>query len=172
MRAIADVDAALSGAITLARYRELIGFLEHVLAIVRLPREVMDYLHGPLADGSCEAEPGGSLPPDARRDGYLRLWRAHLLNTAGASLMAAVPAVPHGRGGGRRSSVWRLRSDAALESYLSAMGGFVYGKWWQWHLRRPRLTIPVLEFLAACVNVLQFYDTLAGASDIVMILGT
>ena len=44
----------------------------------------------------------------------------------------------------------------------------MYGAWWRFPLRRPQLTIPVLELLAACVNFIVFAEQLSGARKVVM----
>ena len=159
------IETVLDGTCTAAAYRELVGFLEHVLCICKYPREMMDYLHEPMRSGQCDNEPASRLAPDGRRDGYLRKWRALLSDAPGASLLAAVDAIPPTPGS---HIVWRLCSDAALEVNLSCMGGFFYGKWWQLHLRRPCLTIPVLEFLAACVNFILFEPSIRHAREVVI----
>ena len=160
------IATVLDGSCSPREYQEIIGFLEHVVDIGRLPRELMDYLHKPMrAGGECETDPLGSLEPDGRRDGYLRKWRSILLNTPGASLLAACEARS---ASATAPAEWRLRSDAMLESYGSAMGGCLYGAWWRFPLRRPQLTIPVLELLAACVNFVVFARELEGARHIVM----
>ena len=160
------IQTVLDGTCTPKEYQEIVGFLEHVVDIGRLPRELMAYLHHPMrAGGECELDPHGALAPDGRRDGYLRKWRSILLNTPGASLLAACEA--HSAEA-RAVTTWRLRSDAMLEPNASAMGGCLYGAWWRFPVRRPQLTIPVLELLAACVNFIVFAPELEGAQHVVM----
>ena len=160
------IQTVLDGTCTPKEYQEIVGFLEHVVDIGRFPREMMQYLHGPMrAGGECETDPHGSMPSDGRRDGYLRKWRSILLNAPGASLLSAceqptLDTTAH--------AVWRLRSDAMLEPHEAAMGGCLYGVWWRFPLRRPELTIPVLELLAACVNFIVFTADLQGARHVVM----
>ena len=163
--ACARIETVLNGTCTAAAYRELVGFLEHVMCVCKYPREMMDYLHEPMRNGQCDDEPASRLEPDGRRDGYLRKWRALLSDAPGASLLAAVGAIPPSPGS---HLLWRLCSDAALEVNLSCMGGFFYGKWWQLHLRRACLTIPVLEFLAACVNFIIFEPSVRYARAVVI----
>ena len=166
MRARERIQTVLDGTCTPKEYQGIVGFLEHVVDIGRFPRELMQYLHHPMrSGGECETDPHGTLPPDSRRDGYLRKWRSLLLNTPGASLLAANKQLPLDR---TALAVWRLRSDAMLETFDSAMGGCLYGAWWRFSLRRPQLTIPVLELLAACVNFIVFADRLSAARHVVM----
>jgi len=165
-RAIERIEGVLDGRHSATEYRELVGFLEHVMDIGKYPRELMDYLHGPMAaGGECESAPHEPLRPDGRRDGYLRKWRNILLNAPGASILAACEPAPPPKAS---CAVWRLRSDAMLEAHDSAMGGCCYGAWWRFPLRRPQLTIPVLELLAACVNLLVFAGVLRTARCVVM----
>ena len=160
------IQTVLDGTCTPIEYREIIGFLEHVVDIGRFPRELMQHLHNPMrAGGECETNPLGTLEPDGRRDGYLRKWRNLMLNSPGASLLAAceqLPADPAAH------ATWYLRSDAMLESYGAAMGGCLYGAWWRLPLVRPALTIPVLELLAACVNFVVFASQLQEARQVIM----
>ena len=166
MRTRARIQTVLDGVCTPTTYRELVGFLEHVTDIGQFPRELMQHLHHPMrAGGECELDPHGKLQPDGRRDGYLRKWRSILLNTPGSSILSAVQHMPLDP---TAHAVWRLRSDAMLEPYGSAMGGCLYGTWWRFPLIRPELTIPVLELLAACVNFLIFADQLSHARQVVM----
>ena len=133
LRATAACEQAIDGGATAAEYRSLLGFLEHLRVPMGVRREMMDYLHEPMRNGQCDDEPASRLEPDGRRDGYLRKWRALLSDAPGASLLAAVGAIPPSPGS---HLLWRLCSDAALAVNLSCMGGFFYGKWWQLHLRR------------------------------------
>ena len=166
MRSCERIDSVLRGSSTPTEYRELVGFLEHVLDIGKFPRELMDYLHEPMrAGGPCERDPHGVLPPDERRDGYLRKWRSILLNAPGSSLLAACQPE---RLEADEHVVWRLRSDAMLEPFASAMGGVLYGSWWRFPLRRAVLTIPALELLAACLNFIIFEGKLRSARHVVM----
>lgn len=166
LRARDRVQDAIDGACTAKEYQELVGFLEHVVDIGRFPRELMAYLHHPMrAGGECDTNPHGPLLPDGRRDGYLRKWRAILLNVPGASLLGAC-SPQHVKA--PACATWHLRSDAMLESYDSAMGGCLYGAWWRFPLRRTALTIPVLELLAACVNFVVFAASLRDARHVVM----
>jgi len=166
LRVRARIQTVLDGACTPKEYQEIIGFLEHVVDIGRFPRELMAYLHHPMrAGGECERDPMGALEPDGRRDGYLRKWMHILLNVPGASLLAACELPGMVATG---TCTWRLRSDAMLETNEAAMGGCLYGAWWRLPLRRPVLTIPVLELLAACVNFIVFADDLSGAQHVVM----
>ena len=170
--AVRSIDETLRGTIAAAEYRRLVGFLEHVAAVINLPRELLDHLHHPMRQGGeVERDPSGPLQPDGRRDGYLRKWRAMLLNSAGASLLRAVPALAGTEkktSTGAPATTWRLRSDAALEANLSGLGGCFYGEWWHLELRRPKLTIPTLEALAACVNYFVFQHRLQNARDVVL----
>ena len=160
------IQTVLDKTCTPREYQEIVGFLEHVVDIGRFPRELMAYLHHPMrAGGECDTDPFGALQPDERRDGYLRKWRRLLLNVPGASLLAAC-GLPDTTTSS--PSTWRLRSDAMLEPYGSAMGGCLYGAWWHFPLVRPALTIPVLELMAACVNFIIFAPELRGARCVVM----
>ena len=166
LRVCERIQTVLDGTCTPKTYQEIIGFLEHVVDIGKFPREMMQYLHDPMrAGGECETDPHGTLPTDGRRDGYLRKWRSVLLNSPGSSLLAACEQRELDT---EASVVWRLRSDAMLEPNESAMGGCLYGAWWRLPLRRPQMTIPVLEMLAACVNFIIFAGELAGARQVVM----
>ena len=166
LRARQRIQTVLDGTCTPREYQEIVGFLEHVVDIGRLPRELMAYLHHPMRlGGECERDPHGALEHDTRRDGYLRKWRSLLLNTPGASLLSACEP-PNSMAAA--VTAWRLRSDAMLERHEAAMGGCLYGAWWRFPLRRPQLTIPVLELLAACVNFIVFAEELKGARHVVM----
>ncbi len=107
-RAIERIEGVLDGRHSATEYRELVGFLEHVMDIGKYPRELMDYLHGPMAaGGECESAPHEPLRPDGRRDGYLRKWRNILLNAPGASILAACEPAPPPKAS---CAVWRLRT--------------------------------------------------------------
>jgi hypothetical protein len=95
MRTRERIQTVLDGECTPKEYQEIVGFLEHVVDIGRFPRELMQHLHHPMrAGGECERDPLGKLEADGRRDGYLRKWRSILLNTPGASLLAACEQQP------------------------------------------------------------------------------
>ena len=49
------IQTVLDGTCTPIEYREIIGFLEHVVDIGRFPRELMQHLHNPLrTGGECD----------------------------------------------------------------------------------------------------------------------
>lgn len=172
LEAVKAIDETVSGRLQAAEYRRLVGFLEHVAGVVNLPREMLDYLHRPMRPGGeVERDPSGPLEADGKRDGFLRKWRAMLINSSGASLLRAVPVVAGAAfqsHKGAPPTTWRLRSDAALEVNLSGLGGCLYGEWWHLELRRAKLTIPTLEALAACINYFVFMHRLESARDVVM----
>ena len=160
LKAIGEIQSVLDGTCKAGDYRKLIGLLEHVRPAVNFSREMMDYLYAPMQQGA-EVDQGPDTPllPDGRRDGYLRKWVHELSNSPGASLLAWMGATPPPSS----SRTWRLRADAALDEELSSMGGCVYGNFWQFQVRRPPLTIPVLELMATCINFITFAPTLQAA---------
>eukprot|EP00966_Prymnesium_polylepis_P007645 175369-Prymnesium_polylepis.1 len=64
------IQTVLDGTCTPKEYQEIIGFLENVVDIGRLPRELMAYLHHPMrAGGECEHDPHGALEAWSPTDG-------------------------------------------------------------------------------------------------------
>ena len=111
---------------------------------------------------SCPASALHALPRPPRAVTENATPGAILSQGPGATLLAACDP-PSSRASA--VTTWRLRSDAMLKTHEAAMGGYLYGALWRFPLRRPQLTIPVLELLllAACVNFIVFAAELEGA---------
>ena len=166
LRASAAVIETLETGVHFHVYRSLCGLLEHLRAVNLTGRNVMHGLyrpHGPT--GASREGPYGWVTCDVLMTKQLRRWLRLLFQSCGVSVKRALlreeletPA---------RIFV-DLTSDACLDSDQAGLGGFCHGMYWYFMIPegdRAFLTIPVLEFLAVCFNLLNFAGYLRAACE-------
>ena len=162
LRASAAVSAALEGRMEFHAYRSLCGLLEHLRAINLRGRNVMHGLyrpHGP--DGASAEGPNGIVRCDGLMTSQLTRWLHLLSSSCGTSVKRALS----------RANLesppeisFFLSSDACYSDVaIPGLGGFAHGLYWYFSVAPedvPILSIPILEFLGVCFNILTFHDHL------------
>ena len=163
LRASQAVTLVLEGGAEFHVYRSLCGLLEHLRAISLRGRNVMHGLyrpHGP--DGASREGPNALVKCDELMRKQLERWRRMLTHACGVSVKQAllrdeVEALP--------TVHFDLTSDACLADVeVAGIGGFAHGLWWYFAVPgadKPLLSIPILEFLGVCFNILTFHPHLA-----------
>ena len=137
LRAAAALRETLTSGLDFGRYRSLVGLLEHVREVVRLPRRVMFSLYGPHnARGESRDGPAAIVHPHPFMREQLQAWLDRLASSVGAPFTRVL----------RRNSVrqepsalsFLLSSDAATDSDPPGMGGFMHGFYWYLEIPRER----------------------------------
>ena len=149
-------------------YRKLLGFVEHILGLLRLHPDVLGLLHQPLQSGGAIDEGLEALvvPSKEQLGVWLRI-EYRLLNSEGVSLLACIAPGRWELG----VPCWLLQSDAAVEPGAPVqLGGVCYGIYWYLEISvvSGQLTIPVAEFLAAIVNLIQHAPLLKKARHLLL----
>jgi len=167
LRASVAVTEVLERGVPFHVYRSLCGLLEHLRAVNLQGRNVMHGLyrpHGP--SGASRDGPNGWVQCDVLMTKQLQRWRQLLFRSCGVSVKRAllreeVESKPR--------IFIDLTSDACLADVEQAgLGGFCHGLYWTFVVPaedRDLLTIPVLEFLAVCFNLLNFFSYLRTACE-------
>ena len=167
MRAVMSINRALAGAEEFSAYRALVGLLEHIRAITRLPRAVMYYLYDPHMG---DPEPNGLVRLNESGAARLRWWRGQLGRIGGAPFTRALG--------------WKhlppracfpqfvIYSDAASEGAGAGLGGFCNGMYWYLPLTEKHLHhlhITALELLAIGIGALTFAPYLPPEAHVVLL---
>ena len=164
VRASRVIDRVLADGAEFHTYRSLCGLLEFLRAVNLSGRNVMHGLyrpHGPK--GASRFGPSGWVTCDVLMTKQLLRWRTLLARSAGVSVKSILErheleAAP--------TLLLTIYGDACFgDSDPSGLGGFCQGVYW--HFLVPKcdydvLSIPILEFLAACFNILTFSSQLSG----------
>ena len=164
LRAARAIDALLASGLEFHEYRSLCGLLEHLRAVNLRGRNVMHGLyvpHGP--DGASRDGPSGWVTCDLLMRKQLERWNRLIWNSGGTSVRAALEREELED---EPELYLVLDSDAMRETGESGIGGYFYGLYWYYPVPEdflPDLTIPVLEFLGVCLNLLVFAPTLLRA---------
>lgn len=170
LRAAAALRETLTSGLDFGRYRSLVGLLEHVREVVRLPRRVMFSLYGPhSARGESRDGPAAIVHPHPFMREQLQAWLDRLASSVGAPFTRVL----------RRNSVrqepsalsFLLSSDAATDSDPPGMGGFMHGFYWYLEIPRevlPWLHITTLEFLATGFGAMTFGPFLPPGARIIL----
>ena len=139
-------------------YRSLIGLLEHLRCITRLPRRAMHGLYVPHgADGESRDGPNAAVHPSLLMSVQLQRWLDVLGRCSGTCVTAVIRRFEWADKAVVRYFV--ASSDAATDSDPPGMGGFMHGFWWRIELLAVHiqwLHITVLELLATCFSVILF----------------
>ena len=155
LRASQVLKEVLQGTVQFQQYRSLIGLLEHLRCIARLPRRFMHGLykpHGAQGVGRIEG-PNGLVQPSTLITTQVKRWLDVLGACGGCSVLAAVT---RGELGTRVSATYFTASDAATEA-PAGLGGYMHGFFWQMDLTTEHLQwlhITVLELLACGFNMI------------------
>ena len=164
LRANEALSLTLQGRSDFQTYRSLCGLLEHLLAVVLRGRNVMHGLyrpHGP--DGAAREGPSAIVECDDLMQKQLRRWQHLLTHACGVSVKRALLRSELER---LPSVHFDLTSDACYAEVKTAgIGGYMHGLYWYFAIPeadRPLLSIPILEFLGVCFNILAFHSRLVG----------
>jgi len=152
VRATLFVQQALSGALSVTRYRSLLGFLEHLKVLLSNAKTRMYGLYRPLQHGQEITQgPATLVKIDNRMHVSLNAWVLALATTAVAPVTYALP--------GTFQSPRRGMAVLLLRCFK---GGYAYPSDCLW------LPIAVLEFLALAVSIIVFAHLLDSAPHIVI----
>ena len=162
LRASAAITEALSNLMEFHAYRSLCGLLEHLRAVNLRGRNVMHGLYRPHGPGGASQDgPTGVVTCDTLMRGQLMRWRHLLTDSCGVSVKRALKrenleTLP--------SVSFELFSDACYADIaIPGIGGYMHGLHYYFPVPLadvPLLSIPILEFLGACFNVLTFHSHL------------
>ena len=168
LRACMEIQKVVAGKLSVQLYRKLLGFVEHILGLLRLRPDVLGLLHQPLQKGGAIDEGLEALVvPSNEQLGVWKRIEYRLLNSAGVSLLACIAPGKWEIG----VPCWLLQSDAAVEPGAPVqLGGVCYGIYWYLEIAvvSGKLTIPVAEFLAAIVNLIQHAPLLKRARHVLL----
>ena len=170
MRASVQMGLASSSSLNYDQYRSLIGFLEHVRETLFLRGDKMYGLYEPL---SRDLDPIELVQANSLMQKQLTRFKRRLAVQAGSSV-SDLPAFLSGRPMPRVSETLSVRrlalfSDAAKEGTAHpGLGGWICGYTWRVPLTAEHLEldIPVLEAVAAVVNVLCAHRIVGGTDHL------
>ena len=165
LRASASLRRAAQGELDFSQYRSLVGLLEHLRAVGRLPKRVMWGLYEPhRRDGLGHLGPSSLIVPNDYMREQLRLWLDFLSTCAGAPVTSALrrahlPLLAPRSPLDAIHLAFDMYADAATDSAIPSLGGYMHGYYWHFPLERDDLLwmhIGVLELLATAFNALIF----------------
>ena len=164
VRAVSEMAAAREGSLDVQHYRKLLGFVEHILGIMQLNEDVLGLLYAPIHVPNVEADLEAKVTLGGEAQGVLLRITRRLLNKPCVSLLSSVR--PDESAWSGRS--WVLWSDAAVEPDMPVqIGGVCYGFYWYLEVCGA-VTIPVAEFMAAIVNLIQHMHLLYTAKHVLL----
>ena len=166
MRACSQMAEACSHSLNRDQYRSLIGFLEHVRAVLFLRGDKMYGLYDAL---SLPLEPSDLVECTELMHKQFHRMSSRILTQAGSSV-TQLPAFLSGAPMSKLPKQLPARrlalfSDAAKEgTECPGLGGWILGYVWTVPLTREhlRLDIPELEAIAAVVNVICAHRIMGG----------
>lgn len=138
-------------------YRPLMGLIQFLRYVLRLPRTTVAWMLEPLRSGNeIDSGPSTWVRPSPERKTQWREWRQRLISTHCASYTTVLPETQNPPLT-TRAAAWH--GDAALAGTVApGMCGHCHGLYWIFSLRSRhlRLTIAALEFLTVVGNFLMF----------------
>ena len=182
-KALGALDNLMAGVpTTFAEYRKLLGFLEHLLAVIGGDRTYMYHMYGDNFRRGAQVGAASIMVLEATHQERLQQWSKALLTHAGSffssalgSNAAVAPPFPaHAVPSGAQLRALRpppspdfyLFSDAANEAAVAGLGGWVHGEWWHVPLTpedQSLFHITAMEMVALGINVIMFGEKLQGA---------
>ena len=170
LRACSAMEAACAGDLNRDEYRSLIGFLEHVRGALFLRGDKMYGLYDAL---NWDLEPAQQIECNALMVSQFDRLKNRLVVQAGSSI-SYVPAFVSGRPMASVPKTLPARrlamfSDAAKEGTATpGLGGWIVGYWWTYKLdvKHLELDIPVLEAIAAVVNIVCAHQVIGGTDHL------
>ena len=166
LRAFSAIDQACNDSLNFDQYQSLIGFLEHLRAVLFLRGGKNYGRYDPL---NWSLEPIEKVKCSSLAKLQLNRFKHRLTVQAGSSVQhmqaflsgQPLPKVKHAVA----ACWWVIFSDAAKEGTdLSGLGGWICGFVWRVPLTQEdlKLHISALEAIAAVVNVISAYSLLGG----------
>ena len=166
LRASASISAVLSDGANFHVYRALCGLLEFLRAVNLRGRNIMHGLYAPhQPDGASRFGPSGRVVCDDLMRKQLERWLSLL---ASSCVTNVKKAISRGELELKPSLFFHLCSDAMYEDAEAGLGGFCHGLFWTFEVpadHLPDLSIPILEFLGVCFNILVFFPRLRRLLD-------
>jgi hypothetical protein len=163
LRAATALYRAERGELDLSQYRSLVGLLEHLRTIGRLPKRTMWGLNEPhRIDGASQHGPSALVVPSSYMRVHLRQWLGVLSTCAGAPVTASLRRMHLPDSANSASSLplsFDIYADAATDSPVPGMGGCMHGYYWYFPLDAECLVwlhISILELLASALNAITF----------------
>ena len=154
LRAADAIRRLFADGITFEEYRSLIGLLEHIRCIARVPRRLMSGLYAPHgADGESSDGPSTIVRATILMALQLKKWLELLANTGGCAVTDSLRRTTLAVGSAVTAFVGS--SDAATDSAPPGLGGFMHGYYWYFQLTVEMVQwihITVLELLAAAFS--------------------
>ena len=155
LRSSAAIVRLCQSGIEFCEYRSLMGLLEHVRCIARVPKRYTHGLYAPHgADGEGRLGPNTIVRPNPLMSRQFQRWLEILTGACGCVITNVL----------RRFEIasdlvatFLTASDAATDSHPPGMGGFCHGFWWQYEVAFEHLQwlhITVLELLACAFNMI------------------
>ena len=164
-------EEAIASRLTAGQWREMLGFLEHVWAVVRRHRYTIDRLWAPCQRGGELYTQGPSAIVEPSNEQKKLLSRAaHVAaNMPGTSILACVRDVGRPVGAVR----WVLIGDAAREDddIAAGLGGHLYHLWCYMALSQEMMDAfdtPHLEFIQAGMLAITHSQRLAHADWVLL----
>ena len=170
MRACSQMTEACSSSLNKDQYRSLIGFLEHVRGVLFMRGDKMYGLYGPL---SSNLQPAEMVACNGLMEGQFNRMKHRPMVQAGSSVEqlpaflsgAPLEKIAHSVAA-RRIAIF---SDAAKEgTETPGLGGWIVGYCWVVPLTAKflQLDIPILEGIAAVVNVVCAHNIMGGTDHL------
>ena len=166
LRASASISAVLSDGADFHVYRALCGLLEFLRAVNLRGRNIMHGLYAPhQPDGASRFGPSGRVVCDDLMRKQLERWLSLLASSCVTNVKRAISREELEL---KPSLFFHLCSDAMYEGTEAGLGGFCHGLFWTFEVpadHLPDLSIPILEFLGVCFNILVFFPRLRRLLD-------
>ena len=168
LRAVREIELALTSQMTAGAWRSMVGFLHSLLDCITRDPTFMHHLSSVMrAGGELER---GTTTKVAPTEGHVRsLTRARglLLSCAGSSMLTHVQpdAV------GKHVASLIARSDAAVEGTPDpGLSGWLYERWWRYDMPEARRVHPqaIHEAVASGANLMMWEQETRHAPDVVL----
>ena len=155
-RALASLDSAMRGELTLADYQSLLGLLQSMLFVMAMRKAATYGLYRPFA-AQVMVNPDELLRATPLIQAKLRLWRDKIAQCPGVPFTAAVPGMErhHEQLVEGAPVVFYLRSDACTSSLSHddgsppGLGGVLGGSYWSYLLDESERCLPIAVLEAA-----------------------
>ena len=155
VRASAAVRTLLQHGLEFSEYRSLMGLLEHLRCVARIPKRYTHGLYAPHgAGGESQDGPNALVKCRIFMAVQFQKWLDLLTHCGGCAVTAVLRRTDLRV---KKVATFLSASDAATDSQPPGMGGFMHGFYWQMSLSADDvkwLHITVLELLACVFNAI------------------
>ncbi|MGA1354809.1 MAG: hypothetical protein ACO32I_08575, partial [Candidatus Limnocylindrus sp.] len=171
LRAASAIKMLLDTGLPFSEYRSLMGLLEHLRDVARLPRRYTHALYAPHGRaGESQDGPNAIVKPKVFMVVQFQRWLEVLGGCGGCSVfdvlrrrdIATMPAAH-----------FLAASDAATDSSPPGLGGYMHGLYWQFTVPAEDLAwlhITVLELLACVFSTIIFARVLPPRARLTMVV--